>query len=215
MIMLPFEMMCYNVYVTLLLRLSNDVEENPGPTIYEIVNSNNTVRADFSQGNQSKFGENAGKQCVAMSLTAIIFRYVTDIDSWDSADLNSILDHGNCLYSCIKVSVKKDFLLLTDVPNMVSLEENIYSLTYSESLFGELFMTNDNAPYVSLKNAFDKLFFGVEINYEYCLLIVMQLQCLKVLEIAIRCLIPMPETCTECHILLVLLYCLLLKVLII
>ena len=129
-IMLSFEMMCYNVYVPLLLRLSNDVEENPGPTIYEIVNSNNTVCADFSQGNQSKFGENAGKQCVAMSLTAIIFKYVTDIDSWDSADLNSILDHGNCLYSCIKVSVKKDFLLLTDVPNMVSLEENIYSLTY-------------------------------------------------------------------------------------
>ena len=64
--------------------------------------SNNTVCADFSQGNQSTFGENAGKQCVAMSLTAIIFKYVTYIDSWDSADLNSISDHGNCLYSCIK-----------------------------------------------------------------------------------------------------------------
>ena len=109
---------------------------------------------------------------------------------------------------------EKDFLLLTDVPNMVSLEEHIYSLTYSESLFGELFMTNDNAPYVSLKNAFDKLFFGVEINYEYCLLTI-DCNAVAVLEIAIRCLIPMPETCTECHILLVLLYCLLLKVLII
>ena len=169
MIMLPFEMMCYNVYVTLLLRLSNDVEENPGPTIYEIVNSNNTVRADFSQGNQAKFGENAGKQCVAMSLTAIIFKYVTDIYYWDSADLTSILAHGNCLYNCIKVSVKKYFFVV-DMHDMVSLEEKIYSLTYSESLTGELFMINDNGPYVSLKNAFDELFYGIEINYEYCLL---------------------------------------------
>ena len=34
---------------------------SPGPTLYEIVNSNNTVCADFSQGNQAKFGDNAGK----------------------------------------------------------------------------------------------------------------------------------------------------------
>ena len=71
-IMLSFEMMCYNVYVPLFLRLSNYIKENPGPTIYAIVNSNNTVRADFNQGNQAKFGGNASKQCVAMSLTAII-----------------------------------------------------------------------------------------------------------------------------------------------
>ena len=169
--MLSFEMMCYNVYVPLLLRLSNYVKENPGPTfIYEIVNSNNTVCADFSQGNQAKFGDNAGKRCVAMSLSAIIFKYITDIYNWDSADLNSILSHGNCLYNCIKLCVKKDFLLLTDVPNMVSLDEKTYALTYSESLTGELSMTCDDGPYVCLKNAFRNLFSGVETNYESCLL---------------------------------------------
>ena len=52
---------------------SNDVKENPGTTIYAIVNSNNTVHADFMSRDQAKFGENAGKQCVAMSLTDIIF----------------------------------------------------------------------------------------------------------------------------------------------
>ena len=60
-------MMCYNVYMPLLLRLSNDVEENRGPSIFEIANPNNTVCADFSQGNLIKFSENAGKQCMAMS----------------------------------------------------------------------------------------------------------------------------------------------------
>ena len=47
-------MMCYNVYMPLLLRLSNDVEENRGPSIFEIANPNNTVCADFSQGNLIK-----------------------------------------------------------------------------------------------------------------------------------------------------------------
>ena len=65
------QMMCYNVNVPLLIRQANDVEENPGPTIYDIIDPTTTVSADFSQGNGTLFGVNAGKQCVAMSLTAI------------------------------------------------------------------------------------------------------------------------------------------------
>ena len=60
------------VYVALLLRMANDVEENPGPTLYDIVDPNKTICADFSQSNARKFGHNADKQCVAMSLTAIV-----------------------------------------------------------------------------------------------------------------------------------------------
>jgi len=56
--------------------LANDVEENPGPAIFNIVDPTRTVSADFSQGDEV-FGENAGKQCVGMSLTAIIYhRYL-------------------------------------------------------------------------------------------------------------------------------------------
>ena len=65
------QMLCNNVYVPLLLRLSNDVEENPGPTIYEIIDPRETICADFSQGDII-FGQNAGKQCVAMSVTSIV-----------------------------------------------------------------------------------------------------------------------------------------------
>ena len=31
------EMMCYNVYIPLLIAQANDVEENPGPKIFDIV----------------------------------------------------------------------------------------------------------------------------------------------------------------------------------
>ena len=48
------------MYVPLLLRLSNVVEENPGSTVIKIINP--------SQTGDERFGHNAGKQCVAMSL---------------------------------------------------------------------------------------------------------------------------------------------------
>ena len=51
------KMVCYQqVYVHGLLRLSNDVETNPGPTVYDIVDPVKTVCADFSQGHV-RFGQ--------------------------------------------------------------------------------------------------------------------------------------------------------------
>ena len=60
----------YNI-VQLLLRLSNDMEENPGPTIIDIVDCSYTIHASFNQGNDL-FRSNARKQCVAMSLSATV-----------------------------------------------------------------------------------------------------------------------------------------------
>ena len=67
--------------------MGNDVEENPGPTIKDVVVPNKTICADFSQGNTKKFKQNPGKQCVAMSLTSIIYNEITNINVWDSSFL--------------------------------------------------------------------------------------------------------------------------------
>ena len=53
--------MCYNVYIPLLIRQANDVKENPGPTIFDIIDPKTFVPADSSQGNEAIFGVNAGK----------------------------------------------------------------------------------------------------------------------------------------------------------
>ena len=84
-------MMCY--HATLLLKLSNDVEENPGPTaIDEVVDCNQTILADFSQGDP-RFGCNSRKQCVAMSLTSIVYyNIISCVNIWDKSVLNSILN---------------------------------------------------------------------------------------------------------------------------
>jgi len=37
----------------LLIRQANDVEENPGPTIFDIIDPLRTVSADYSQGNEA------------------------------------------------------------------------------------------------------------------------------------------------------------------
>jgi len=75
------QMMYYNVlvYISLLIRQANNVEENPGPTIFDVIDPMRTVSADYSQGNEALFGENAGKQCVAMSVTAIIYHQIEHI----------------------------------------------------------------------------------------------------------------------------------------
>jgi hypothetical protein len=47
------------------LSLSGDIEVNPGPAFF---NPGKTIHAPYSQGNVDVFGENAGRQCVAILL---------------------------------------------------------------------------------------------------------------------------------------------------
>ena len=62
----------YSAYKSLIHRvnfgqfkLSTDIEKNPGPSVY--VDATKTIHAPYCQGNVVVFGENAGKQYVAMS----------------------------------------------------------------------------------------------------------------------------------------------------
>jgi len=53
-------------------KLSRDIEKNPGPTsVY--IDSRKTIPAPYSQGYEFVFGQNAGQQCVAMSLCSLIY----------------------------------------------------------------------------------------------------------------------------------------------
>ena len=164
------QMSCNNAYVPLLLRMANDVEENPGPTVYDVVDPNKTICADFSQGDTKTFRQNSGKQCLAISLTAIIHNHILNVSVWDTSLLNNIMYAGNNLYTFISNSVNKSYLLLTDVPELVSVFDNIYSLQYSEPLAGDLFMETTNLPYYSLENALYNLFDDSQFNYQHCML---------------------------------------------
>ena len=65
------QMIFNNAYIPLLIRQANDVEENPGPTIFDVIDPTRTICADHSQENEALFRENAGKQCHLLLLFII------------------------------------------------------------------------------------------------------------------------------------------------
>ena len=79
--------------------------------------------------------------------------------------------NGNYLYSCIKVNVEQDYLLLNELPSMISMNGKTFNVIYcTQSISGDIFLSNDNGPYITLGNAFAQIFFGRGETYECCLL---------------------------------------------
>ena len=81
---------------------------------------------DYSLGNEALFGENAGKQCVAMSLTAIIYHQVEHISERTSSDICYIEMDFECfrlaLWSTKKPNLKG--LRIVHALNMTRTNEN-------------------------------------------------------------------------------------------
>ena len=113
------------------LNLCNYIETNPGPPIHSI-DPTQTIKAPYSQGDIMYFGENAGKQYVAMSLTALIYNKIKGIHSCN--DLVQIMEMGNQLYS----TLSQVYLMQTELPSMIAMFEKNYQLNYTESYTGNL-----------------------------------------------------------------------------
>ena len=113
-------------------KLYTDIEKNPGPNIVP----SKTITAPYNQGNVAIFGQNAGQQCVAMSLCSLIYNTNHGINS--SNDLVNIMNIGNQLYSRLSQSARQAFLLQTELPTMLNVFDTDYELQYSESFTGTL-----------------------------------------------------------------------------
>jgi len=61
-----------HVVKTCKFKLHTDIEKNPGPSSL-LIDPWKTIKAPYSQGNELVFGQNAGQQCVAMSLCSLIY----------------------------------------------------------------------------------------------------------------------------------------------
>ena len=88
-------------------KLSTDIEKNPGPSVY--VDATKTIHAPYRQGNVAVFGENAGQQCVAMSLCALIYSKIKRITSVD--DMIQIMIVGYQLYSSLSLLKRQSMLM--------------------------------------------------------------------------------------------------------
>ena len=79
-------------------KLCTDIEKNLGPSVS--VDATKIIHAPYCQGNVTVFGENAGQQCVAMRLCALIYSKITKITSVDDMTQIMILLAFNYILVC-------------------------------------------------------------------------------------------------------------------
>ena len=138
-------------------KLDTDIEKNPGPTSLQI-DPSKTIKAPYSQGNELVFGQNAGQQCVAMSLCSLIYNDKMGINS--SGDLVQIMNIGNQLYSSLSFLARQFYLMITELPTMLNVFETTYQVRFSESYSGTVDQETTTEGYqycTSLQTAFESL----------------------------------------------------------
>ena len=100
------------------------------------MDSRKTIKAPYSQGDVIVFGQNAGQQCVPVSLCVLIYHNMKGIGNPD--ELKQIMHIGSKPYSSLSQLSRQSFLLLADLPSMLTVQENDYQLEYSESYLGNV-----------------------------------------------------------------------------
>ena len=88
------------------------------------------IHTPYCQGNVVVLGENAGQQCVAMSLCALIY---IKIRITSVADTIQIMTVGYQLYSSLSLLTRQSMLMLTKLLEMVTVFERFFQLKCSES----------------------------------------------------------------------------------
>ena len=111
-------------------KLCTDIEKKLGPSVY--VDAAKTILAPYCQGNVTVFWENAGQQCVAMSLGALIYSKITKITSVGNMT-QIIMIVGVQLYSSLSLLARQSMLMLTELPGMVIVFEQFFHLEYGDS----------------------------------------------------------------------------------
>lgn len=137
--------------------LCTDIEKNPGPV--SVVPSQ-TLHAPYCQGNVEVVGQNAGQQCAAMSLCSLI--YNAKYSTTSAEDLVEIMNIGNELYYSLSRISRNSFLMLTELPTMITVFDTNYHLQYSESYTCRLHANSNNYsiegfPYTYLDSALQTL----------------------------------------------------------
>ena len=96
-------------------KLSRD-RKNPGPPTY--VDPNKTIVAPYSQGKELVFRQNAGLQCVAMSLCSMIYNNTQGISSANAHI--QIMNIENQLYSSFSRLARQVYLMRSQLPTALS-----------------------------------------------------------------------------------------------
>ena len=92
-----------------------------------------SVRASFHQGCAFRFGNNAGYQCTAIALAALIFASFHHVSEWNSSTLDSILMYGDVLYTSVvhsNYAGQQVYLMPADLPRQTECSGCRMSISY-------------------------------------------------------------------------------------
>ena len=78
------------------------------------------------QGNVTVFAENAGQQCVAMTLCTFIYSKITKVTSVH--DMTQIIIVHSILYSSLSLLATQSMLMLTQLPEMITIFERFFQI---------------------------------------------------------------------------------------
>ncbi len=92
-----------------------------------MIDSCKTICAPYSQGNIVLFGFDADKQCAAMSMCALVYKHTSN-------DLIKIMNVGNDLYHVLSRLYNQDFLLLTELPNTLTVFNSIMTFNIVQAI---------------------------------------------------------------------------------
>ena len=92
-----------------------------------------SVLASTHQGNGCFFGNNAGYQCTAIALAALIFASFCPMNEWRSSTLDDVLFYGDSLYSTTVESIymgQQVYLMPSDLPKHIRHLERELAISY-------------------------------------------------------------------------------------
>ena len=98
-----------------------------------------SVLASTHQGNACFFGNNAGYQCTAIALAALIFASFCPKNEWISSTLDDVLFYGDSLYSTTVESNymrQQVYLMPSDLPTHIHLERELVISYRTDEIHG-------------------------------------------------------------------------------
>ena len=75
-----------------------------------------SVQGSFNQGNK-RFGFTAGRQCTCNALTSVAFTLIKSQGTWNSRDMDFILENGDAIYKSLNID---GYVAMDELPQVFS-----------------------------------------------------------------------------------------------
>ena len=118
------------------------------------------LMGSFHQGH-SQFRTERGKQCGAISLTAVLKSKMSDVWTWESRDLDDVLIKGTVLYRSMRAQGKirdkqRGYIAVSELPRHYKVWNCNFAINYAESYTGLMSVDDYDRALLDVAMPFDE-----------------------------------------------------------